>query len=56
MKSSRSGPLERDRIELTAEFDERITRVWVIKGDHVDAGTPLVQQDTTRAEIALVKA
>jgi len=50
------GTLERDRIELTAESSEAIIRIQVKEGDLVDAGTVLVQQDTSRAEVALEKA
>lgn len=50
------GTLERDRIELTAESNEPITSVYVQEGDIVVAGSILIQQDTSRAEVALVRA
>lgn len=50
------GTLERDRIELVAESSEPITRVLVEEGETVDIGAVLVQQDTARSEIALVRA
>jgi len=50
------GTLERDRIELTSESSESITRIQVREGDLVDAGAVLVQQDTSRADVALEKA
>ena len=50
------GTLERDRVQLIADSDEPITRVLVTEGELVEIGTILVQQDTTRAEIALNKA
>ena len=50
------GTLERDRIELTAESTEPITRVLVEEGESVAIGTVLVQQDPARAEIALARA
>jgi HlyD family secretion protein len=50
------GTLERDRIELTAESREPITRVYVQEGDLVEANMVLLQQDTRRAEVALLRA
>jgi len=50
------GTLERDRIRLVADSDEPVTRVLVSEGDLVEPATILLQQDTTRAEIALNKA
>ncbi|HIG43022.1 MAG TPA: HlyD family efflux transporter periplasmic adaptor subunit [Gammaproteobacteria bacterium] len=50
------GTLEKDRIELTAETHEPITRVFVQEGDLVEVGTVLIQQDTSRAKVALEKA
>ncbi len=50
------GTLERDRIELTSESNQPITRIYVQEGDRVDAGAELVQQDTARAESALARA
>ena len=50
------GTLEKDRVELTAETHEAITRVFVQEGDLVEVGTVLIQQDTSRAEVALEKA
>jgi HlyD family secretion protein len=50
------GTLERDRIELTGEPSEAIIRIQVREGDRVEAGAILVQQDTSRADVALEKA
>ncbi len=50
------GTLERDRIELTAESSEPITRVYVREGNLVKAGDILLQQDTSRADVALDRA
>jgi HlyD family secretion protein len=50
------GTMERERIQLSADTNEPITRVLVREGDSVDIDTVLVQQDQTRAEIALIKA
>ncbi len=50
------GTLERDRIELTAESSESITRVYVREGNLVEAGDVLLQQDTSRADVALDRA
>jgi len=50
------GTLERDRIQLVADSNEPITRVMVREGDTVGVDDILVQQDPTRAEIALNKA
>ena len=50
------GTMERDRIQLVADSNEPITRVLVREGDAVDTDAILVQQDQTRAEIALTKA
>ncbi len=50
------GTLERDRIQLVADSNEPITRVRVREGDAVGVDDILVQQDPTRAEIALNKA
>lgn len=50
------GTLERDRIELVAESSEPIIQVPVREGDVVEVGAVLLQQDTTRANIALAHA
>jgi len=50
------GTLERDRIELVAESNEPITRVLVEEGEAVEIGAILIQQDTSRAEVALSRA
>ncbi len=52
------GQLESDRVEITAEFAEPITRINVKEGEQVTAGTLLVQQDTQRitAQLAAAKA
>jgi HlyD family secretion protein len=50
------GTLERDRIQLVGDSNEPLTRVLVREGDAVAIDAVLVQQDPTRAEIALTKA
>jgi len=50
------GTLERDRIQLVADSQEPITRVLVREGDKVAIDTLLVQQDTARPDIALLRA
>ncbi len=39
------GTVERDRLELIAESNERIVRIAVREGDHVVAGAVLVEQE-----------
>lgn len=41
------GTLERDRIDVAAEFAEPITRLLVTEGDIVEAGQALVEQDSS---------
>jgi HlyD family secretion protein len=55
-ESGSLGTLEKDRIALTAESSESITRIMVEEGEVVKAGTLLIQQDTMRAEVALDRA
>ncbi len=50
------GTLERDRIELVAESNEPITRVPVQEGDVVEIGATLIEQDASRAQVALARA
>ncbi len=50
------GTLEKDRIELTAESSEAVVGVFVQEGDVVLFDSMLIQQDTARAEAALVRA
>jgi len=44
------GTVERDRLELIAESNERIVEVLVHEGDRVDAGAVLVRQEAGTAE------
>jgi HlyD family secretion protein len=44
------GTVERDRLELIAESNERIVEVSVHEGDRVDAGTVLLRQEAGTAE------
>lgn len=44
------GTVERDRLELIAESNERIVRIAVREGDHVVAGAVLVEQEAGLAE------
>jgi HlyD family secretion protein len=44
------GTVERDRLELIAESNERIVEVPVREGDRVDAGAVLVRQEAGTAE------
>jgi len=39
------GTLERDRIALAAELAEPVTVIHVQEGQHVEAGTVLIEQD-----------
>ena len=50
------GTLERDRIELTAESTEPITRIIVREGDTLSINDIIIEQDVTRANIALARA
>ena len=50
------GTLERDRIDLIADFSEPITRILVTEGQEVKAGDILVILDTSRATVALKRA
>lgn len=44
------GTVERDRLELIAESNERIVEVAVHEGDHVPAGAVLVRQEAGTAQ------
>ncbi len=50
------GTLERDRIELIAESNEPILRIFVVEGQGVEAGEILLTQDAARAQVALKRA
>ena len=49
------GTLERDRIALAAELAEPVTVIHVQEGQHVEAGTVLIEQDARRAEADLAR-
>ena len=44
------GTVERDRLEIIAESNERIVEMVVHEGDHVQAGTVLVRQEAGIAQ------
>ncbi len=50
------GELVSERIEISAESNEPITRIAVNEGDRVAAGDVLVVQDSARAEARLAEA
>jgi len=50
------GTLERDRLELIAESNERIVELAVHEGDRVDAGTLLLRQEAGTMEPRLLQA
>src|SRR5262245_5914308 len=50
------GTLERDRLELIAESNERLTEVVVHEGDRVAAGALLVRQEAGTMEPRLAQA
>ncbi len=50
------GTVERDRLELIAESDERIVEVPVREGDRVAAGALLVRQEAGTAEPRIAQA
>ena len=50
------GTLERDRLELIAESNERIVELAVHEGDHVDVGTLLLRQEAGTMEPRLAQA
>ena len=50
------GELASDRIELSAESSEPITRIVVNEGSVVAAGDVLIEQDSVRAEARLAEA
>lgn len=49
------GTLERDRIELKVESNEPIVAIHVADGQRVEAGAPVLDQDTARAEARLAQ-
>lgn len=50
------GLLESDRVEVSAEYPERIVARPVVEGGQVHAGQLLFQQDTARSEAAIAEA
>ncbi|HET6628225.1 MAG TPA: HlyD family efflux transporter periplasmic adaptor subunit [Woeseiaceae bacterium] len=50
------GYLESDRVEISAAFDEPITRIAVVEGQAVAKGELLLQQDRSRIEARLAEA
>jgi len=50
------GQLASDRLAITAEFGEPITAFHAAEGERVEAGAPLVEQDTARIEARLREA
>ena len=50
------GELASDRIELTAEFAEPITEIFVVEGETVAAGQVLMRQDAVRAKARLAES
>jgi HlyD family secretion protein len=50
------GTLERDRLELTAESNERVVEIPVQEGDHVAAGALLVRQEAGTMEPRLAQS
>jgi HlyD family secretion protein len=55
-RQSAMGTLERDRLELTSEANERIVAIAVREGERVAAGTELVRQEAGMMEPRLVEA
>lgn len=50
------GTLERDRLELVAESNERLIETLVHEGEHVDAGALLLRQEAGLMEPRIVQA
>ncbi len=50
------GQLESDRIEITAESSEPVTRRAVIEGEAVTAGQVIIEQDTARVAARIAEA
>lgn len=50
------GQLASDRIEIAAEFAEPILRRHVAEGEHVAAGTLLIEQDSARIDARIAEA
>ena len=50
------GTLERDRLELVAEANERIVEIAVREGEHVESGALLLRQEAGTMEPRLVQA
>ena len=46
------GTVERDRLEIIAESNERIVEIVVHEGDHVQAGSVLVRQEAKSLVVA----
>jgi HlyD family secretion protein len=50
------GTLERERVTVTAQATERITRIDVAEGDDVHAGDPILSLDARRSEAHIDQA
>lgn len=50
------GTLERDRLAVTAQASERITRIEVAEGDMVHAGDPILSLDARRSDARIEQA
>jgi len=50
------GTLERDRLELIAESNERLVELFVEEGDRVTAGAPLARQEAGAMEPRLAQS
>jgi HlyD family secretion protein len=50
------GTLERERVTVTAQAAERITRIDVAEGDEVHAGDPILSLDPRRSEAHIEQA
>ena len=50
------GYLESERVEISAAFDEPVTRIPVVEGQTVAEGELLLRQDTTRIEARIAEA
>lgn len=50
------GTLERERVAVTAQASERITRIDVAEGDSVQAGAPILSLDPRRSDARIEQA
>ncbi len=50
------GTLERERVAVTAQASERITRIEVVEGDAVHAGDPILSLDPRRIDARIGQA